>query len=278
MPRVAVRGAAARIGEQLRSVAMPPPLDDLAAIARLPHRGQLPREMDDSIAGDLERARRAVAGVATRQAEIRQEREAAVVAWRWAREGSDLYCPQPLYRQRFGQPEPQLLAHAPAQPRDEQQYGYDSDARVLYRARGGGSSPARLLRRVEDRLVELLPRVVREHAGGEAIYCLVLHYELEWPLPPLVAVGVDAERRRWLRTIVDAPASRLTVCNPAEFGGYRGQSLGGALVDVDRELAGALGEVPAGGDGWAARWARDARSGGAALAAPGSGGGRGGHR
>jgi hypothetical protein len=120
----------------------------------------------------------------------------------------------------------------------------DRGEKVLYRAAAGGPSMAKLQRRVEDRLVDVVPDVVREHAG-EPIYCVALHYELEWPLPPNIAVGVERDRRAWMRGIDDAETLRLTVWNPAEFSTYTGESLGGqALPDIDAELAAALAEIP----------------------------------
>lgn len=69
---------------------------------------------------DLRSARRAVEDLVERRTELRQACEGAVVQWRWAREGSDLQRPQPLYRERYGKPAPRLLEEAPEVPRDEQ--------------------------------------------------------------------------------------------------------------------------------------------------------------
>jgi hypothetical protein len=116
--------------------------------------------------------------------------------------------------------------------------------KVLYRARRRGMSMAKVHRRVEDRLVEVLPALVREHVR-EPIYCLALHYQMEWPLPPTVVVGVERERREWMRDLRDAEALWPAVCNPAAFRSYTGESLGGRpLADIDAELAAALAEIP----------------------------------
>ena len=116
--------------------------------------------------------------------------------------------------------------------------------KVLYRARRGRTSMAKLHRRVEDRLVEVLPALVSEHAR-EPIYCLALHYQLEWPLPPTVVVGVERERREWARELRDAEPLWPAVCNPVTFGSYTGESLGGRpLPEIDAELAAALAEIP----------------------------------
>ncbi len=333
--------------------------------------------MDELIERDLRVAHRALEDLVERHAELRQACEDAVVEWRWAREGSDLQRPEPLYRERYGQPAPRLLERAPAVPQDEQQYGYDADGnivvareyvgaegfreelrvhrgetvvgyrrseagepfeiniarfsegrirsyvvlwpkgqedslhgwsiqryeydgdvvsaiheesdlafgelpleggrtlirasydplgrllelredgtrgeKVLYRARGAGPSMQKLQRRVEDRLVETLPRLVRERAGDEAIYCLVLHYHPEWPLPPTLGLGLDRERQRWINTIDDADTLRLTVWNPAEFSNYRGGSVHWDLTEIDPELARAVRAIPENDDDAAER-------------------------
>lgn len=116
--------------------------------------------------------------------------------------------------------------------------------RVLYRARRRGTPMAKLHRRVEERLVEVLPALVREHAC-EPIYCLALHYQLEWPLPPIAVLGSERERRERRRDRRDAEALWYSVYNPATFGSYTGESLGGRpLDDVDAELAATLAEIP----------------------------------
>jgi len=116
--------------------------------------------------------------------------------------------------------------------------------KVLYRAGGTTPSTAQRHRVVEERLVELLPRLVAEHVS-EPIYCVALHYHPEWPLPPNIAVGSARERREWTQEIADAETLRYTVWNPAEFDSYTGESLGGRpLRDLDPDLAAALDEIP----------------------------------
>jgi len=324
--------------------------------------------MDASIQSDLGCAALASEDLATRRAELRRECEATVVDWRWAREGSDLQRPEPLYHQRHGLPKPALLAYAPATPQTEQQYGIDADGniviareyvgpgsfreelrvrrgdtvvgyrwsedgdplevnvarfadgrlrsyvtvwpegrpdslrgssieryaydgelvseihdetldaladeppersltriqasydptgrllelrehaadgeRVRFRARGTGPSPEALQRRVEDRLVEMLPKLVHERAGDEPIYCLVLHYHSEWPMPPTVGVGLERERLAWIDSIEDVQTLRMTVWNPAEFGNYRDGTVAWDLSAIDPELARALRAIP----------------------------------
>jgi hypothetical protein len=128
----------------------------------------------------------------------------------------------------------------------------DHGEKVLYRARGTGPSMDRLLRRVEDRLVETLPKLVRKHAGDEPLYCLVLHYHPEWPLPPTVGLGVERDRQAWIETIDDAETLRLTVWNPAEFSNYR-ESANWDLTDIDPELARAICAIPENDEGAAER-------------------------
>lgn len=146
-------------------------------------------------------------------------------------------------------PSPPILTHVQAsydrcgRVLELREHGHLGE-RVLYRARGSGTSMGTLHRRVEDRLVEVLPALVREHVD-EPIYCLALHYQLEWPLPPTVVVGVEHERREWRRDLQDAEPLWPSVCNPAEFSGYVGESLGGQpLTEIDAELAAALAEIP----------------------------------
>jgi len=327
--------------------------------------------MDEVIEADLRRARGAVEELATRRTELRRRCEGAVIEWRWAREGSGLQCPVPLYRQRYGQPSPRLLDEEPAVPEDEEQHGFDaagdivvtreyvgpgsfreelrvrcgdivtgyrwaeggepleinvarfaggkirsyvtvwaeglddalqgwsaesyeydgdlvseiqelsdttfrderfetatrirasydprgklldlrehgdSGEKVLFRARGTGPSMTTLQRRVEDRLVETLPELVRARAGAEPIYCLGLHYQLEWPLPPRVALGLERDRQAWVSDIDDAETLRRMVWNPAEFSTYRNGTVSWELADIDPELARAIRAIPESAD------------------------------
>ncbi len=87
--------------------------------------------MDELIENELRIARRALEDLSERHAELRQACVDAVVEWRWARAGSDLQRPEPLYRERYGQPTPRLLEQPPAVPQDEQQYGYDADGNIV---------------------------------------------------------------------------------------------------------------------------------------------------
>jgi hypothetical protein len=129
----------------------------------------------------------------------------------------------------------------------------DRGEKVLYRARGAGPSMDKLLRRVEDRLVETLPKLILERADGETIYCLVLHYEREWPLPPTVGLGLERERQAWVDAFDDPETLKLTVWNPAEFGNYRGDTATWDLTDIDPELARAIRAIPENDDAAAER-------------------------
>ena len=102
----------------------------------------------------------------------------------------------------------------------------------------------KLKRRVEDRLVETLPKLVRERGGDAQIYCLVLHYHPEWPLPPTIGLGLERDRQRWIYTIDDAETLRLTVWNPAEFSNYRHETVHWDLTEIDPELAPAISAIP----------------------------------
>jgi len=116
--------------------------------------------------------------------------------------------------------------------------------KVLYRARGSGPSMDLLQRRVEDRLVETLPRIVRERVGDEPIYCLVLHYHPEWPLPPTVGLGLQRDRQAWMDSIEDVQTLKLMVWNPAEFSNYRDRTVTWDLAEIDPDLARAIGAIP----------------------------------
>lgn len=120
----------------------------------------------------------------------------------------------------------------------------DRGAKVLYRGPDVGPSMTQLQQSVEDRLVELLPALLRAHVA-EPIYCLALHYQAEWPLPPNIAVGIERDRQAWIQRIRDVETLRLTVWNPAEFSSYAGESLGvQPLRDIDADLAHALDAIP----------------------------------
>lgn len=129
----------------------------------------------------------------------------------------------------------------------------DQGEKVLYRARGSGPSLAKLHRRVEDRLVETLPQLVRDQASDEPIYCLVLHYHPEWPLPPTAGLGLEHEREAWMSMIDDPETLRFTVWNPAEFANYRDDTVHWNLADVDAELARAIRAIPENEDSAAER-------------------------
>lgn len=129
----------------------------------------------------------------------------------------------------------------------------DQGEKVLYRARGSGPSMDKLLRRVEDRLVETLPRLVLERAGDEPIYCLVLHYEPGWPLPPTVGLGLERERQAWVDALDDAETLKLTVWNPAEFSNYARGTATWDLTEIDPEFARAVRAIPENDEGAAER-------------------------
>ena len=94
---------------------------------------------------------------------------------------------------------------------------------------------------------------MRERGGDEPIYCLVLHYHPEWPLPPTVGLGLERGRQVWTSTIDDAQTLKLTVWNPAEFSNYRGESVHWDLTDIDPELARAVHAIPGNDEGAAER-------------------------
>lgn len=128
----------------------------------------------------------------------------------------------------------------------------DKGEKVLYRARAAGPSMDKLQRRVEDRLVQTLPKLVLGRVGDEPIYCLVLHYEREWPLPPTVGLGLQRERQAWVDAFDDAQTLKLTVWNPAEFSNYAAGNGGTAnwdLTAVDPELARAVRTIPENDEG-----------------------------
>lgn len=87
--------------------------------------------MNELTQTDLRTAQRALEDLVDRRLELRRACEDAVVQWRWAREGSDLQRPEPLYRERYGQPAPQLLEEPPAAPQDEHEYGFDANGDIV---------------------------------------------------------------------------------------------------------------------------------------------------
>lgn len=119
-----------------------------------------------------------------------------------------------------------------------------SGEKVLYRARGSGPPIDKLQRHVEDRLVETLPMLVRERAGDEPIYCLVLHYHEEWPLPPTIGLGLERDRQTWMNSIDDPRTLKLTVWNPAEFSNYRDGTVTWELAELDPAFGRAVGAIP----------------------------------
>jgi len=105
---------------------------------------------DELIETDLRSASQALEELRERRTELRRECEGRVVEWRWAREGSDLQRPEPLYHKRYGLPAPRLLEDAPAAPLNEQQYGYDGEGHIVvareYESTGSFSEELRVAR------------------------------------------------------------------------------------------------------------------------------------
>lgn len=96
---------------------------------------------------------------------------------------------------------------------DVREHGENGE-KVLYRARGTGPTMATLQRRVEDRLVATLPELVRARAGDEPLYCLALHYHLQWPLPPTIGLGLERDRQAWIDRIDDSKIAQAHGVEP----------------------------------------------------------------
>ena len=68
---------------------------------------------------------------------------------------------------------------------------------------------------VEERLVELIPRVVAAARIRQPVYCLVLGYGAEKPLPPALGLGLESERQAWLKQY--GTKSGEVLWNPEEY-------------------------------------------------------------
>jgi hypothetical protein len=77
-----------------------------------------------------------------------------------------------------------------------------------------------LLANVRNRLLELIPRTLGMAKVSEPVYCLVLAYDGEGNgvLPPALGVGLESERKDWLKQ--HGAKAKNYVWNPAEFQHY----------------------------------------------------------
>lgn len=90
-------------------------------------------------------------------------------------------------------------------------------ARTIYARPEKAASIAAIIQLLENRLVELIPNAVARARISTPAYCLILVYGEETVncLPPLVGVGLEAERQRWIAEHPDR--AKWYVWNPAEF-------------------------------------------------------------
>jgi hypothetical protein len=73
---------------------------------------------------------------------------------------------------------------------------------------------------VRERLLELVPELVSAAAVPGPIYCVALAYDDEGndALPPIIGIGMESERRRWMAE--HGKRAKDFVWNPAEFQHY----------------------------------------------------------
>jgi hypothetical protein len=80
-----------------------------------------------------------------------------------------------------------------------------------------GITAKKLKATILDRMRLLIPEVVEKARVAEPIYCVSLGYDGEGNdvLPPLIGIGVESERSRWLQE--HGTEAREWIWNPAEF-------------------------------------------------------------
>jgi hypothetical protein len=80
-----------------------------------------------------------------------------------------------------------------------------------------GTTPKTLKAVIRERLLLLVPQVVEQAKIAEPIYCVSLGYDGEGNdvLPPLIGIGVESERTKWLQE--HGTKARDWVWNPEEF-------------------------------------------------------------
>src|SRR5260370_38236938 len=110
----------------------------------------------------------------------------------------------------------------------EANYGTDAE-QTFFRVRRDGTlfelgqplpkgiTPKKLEATIRDRLLLLIPQVVERARVGEPLYCVTLGYDGEGNdvLPPLIGIGVESERSKWLHE--HGTEARDWIWNPAEF-------------------------------------------------------------
>lgn len=91
---------------------------------------------------------------------------------------------------------------------------------TLYERPRRGESLAELAPRIEAKLVDLVPRAVKALRLREPAYAVVLAYDGEGNdmLPPVIGVGLESERNRWIAE--RGRDARWMIWNPAEYRHY----------------------------------------------------------
>lgn len=74
-----------------------------------------------------------------------------------------------------------------------------------------------LARTIREHLMRVVPKIVAKAAIKRPVYCLTLAYDGEGNgvVPPSLAIGLDSERKKWIRT--KGKAAKEFIWNPAEF-------------------------------------------------------------
>lgn len=108
---------------------------------------------------------------------------------------------------------------------------------VLYSTRGAGPSKRTVAGDAVEELVSAVRAHVAAHPPTEPVYALLLQYDDERPLPPVVAFGAESYRTR-VTTEGDDDGLLYLLWNPAEFDDFDPVGLGGQpLVGATDRLA-----------------------------------------
>lgn len=108
---------------------------------------------------------------------------------------------------------------------------------VLYSTRGAGPSKRTVAAEAVEELVSAVRAHVAAHPPTEPVYALLLQYDDERPLPPVVAFGAESYRTR-VTTEGDDDGLLYLLWNPAEFDDFDPVGLGGQpLVGATDRLA-----------------------------------------
>ena len=91
----------------------------------------------------------------------------------------------------------------------------DGETVVVYERPKKGETLRSLSALAEEQLVSLIPEVVAKAKIRSKVYCLVLGYYTERPLPPCLGIGLESERTAWVKK--HGKDVRFLLWNPEEF-------------------------------------------------------------